>query len=302
MRTVIAALVALAMLIAVPASTLARPLSDWSAAVQEQGINTVAAEGCPIESPDGLQLYIASNRSGGTANPDPNDIWVARRSAIGAPWGPLANAGIPVNSTAADYCPTPLTGKRLLFVSTRAVSGACGAGDIYLARRNPAKGWSTPRNLGCALAGAGPNFPTGEFGPSLVETAQGTFLYFSSAGTGGDQDIYRSEMTGDWTFGPPSVVDELSTDFDDFMPNVRRDGLEVVFNSNRPGGFGMQDIYVATRSSTADAWSAPVNLGAAVNTGGSETRASLSGDGLRLHFGRDGDIYVSERSKVTGGD
>jgi hypothetical protein len=48
-------------------------------------------------------------------------------------------------------------------------------------------------------------------------------------------------------------------------------------------------------------WSTPVNLGGNVNTLGNETRASLSGDGHRLHFGRDGDVYVSERSTVPAG-
>jgi hypothetical protein len=52
------------------------PFGTWGPTVAESGINTGAAEGCPIESPDGLSLYIASNRAGGTGMPDPNDIWV----------------------------------------------------------------------------------------------------------------------------------------------------------------------------------------------------------------------------------
>jgi hypothetical protein len=32
-----------------------------------------------------------------------------------------------------------------------------------------------------------------------------------------------------------------------------------------------------------------------VNTAGNETRSSLSRDGERLHFGRDGNIFVSTR-------
>ena len=46
-------------------------------------------------------------------------------------------------------------------------------------------------------------------------------------------------------------------------------------------------------------WTPPVNLGA-VNTDGTEQRATLSQDGKRLYFGRvpvngTSDIYVSER-------
>lgn len=285
--------------IAAPHAALAddgRLGGDWSSATPEIGVNTTAAEGCPIESPDGLSLYIASNRAGGTADPDPNDIWVFHRPTIDGPWGPAENLGQPVNSLAADYCPTPLRGKRLLFVSSRL--GGCGGGDIYLARDNPAHGWAV-EHLGCAVDGSGPNFPGGEFGPSLVETAEGTLLYFSSDGfdIGGDQDIYVSRRGPDGRFGPPTLVAELSTPAHDFMPNVRKDGLEIVFNSNRggPTSFGGQDVYRSTRRSTSDPWSPPVNLGASVNTAGNETRASLSWDGRRLHFGRDGDIYVSWR-------
>jgi Tol biopolymer transport system component len=79
------------------------------------------------------------------------------------------------------------------------------------------------------------------------------------------------------------------------MPNVSKDGLEIVFASTRQGG--AFDIYGSTRSSVGDPWSSPVNLGPAVNTDAGETRPSLSWDGERLYFGRAGEIYVSERAK-----
>lgn len=293
---VIVVAVATLLLLAAPAGATARSFGDWELAVPEPGVNTGAAEGCPIESPDGLSLYIASNRAGGTANPDPNDIWVFHRPSIDGAWGGADNLGQPVNSAAADYCPTPLHGNALLFVSTR--PGGCGGGDIYLGRENPAHGWSI-RNLGCDATGSGPNFPGGEFGPSLVETAEGTVLFFSSDGyeVGGDQDIYMSRQRADGTFAPATPVAELNTSVHEFMPNVRKDGLELVFNSNRAGGLGGQDVYMARRASTVAPWSPPINLGGLVNTAGNETRSSLSWDGTRLHFGRDGDIFVSSRPR-----
>jgi hypothetical protein len=285
-----------AILLIAPSSISAGSFGTWGLAAAESGVNTGAAEGCPIESPDGLSLYIASNRAGGTGSPDPNDIWVFHRESIGGPWGAAENLGAPVNSPFADYCPTPLRGNALLFVSSR--PGGCGGGDIYLGRQNPARGWSI-QNLGCAATGSGPNFPGGEFGPSLVETGEGTFLYFSSDGfdVGGDQDIYVSRQRADGSFEPETAVAELNTAVHDFMPNVRKDGLELVMNSNRAGGFGGQDVYTSTRARTTDPWSTPVNLGPNVNTTGNETRSSLSWDGSRLHFGRDGDIQVSTRER-----
>jgi hypothetical protein len=88
-------------------------------------------------------------------------------------------------------------------------------------------------------------------------------------------------------------------------PNVRRGGLEIVFNSNRPGTLGGQDLYSATRESIEDPWSTPVNLGPMVNTSNNETRGSFWG-GETLYFGRtpgpegSTDIYVTTRERHGG--
>lgn len=291
--------VSLALLLAaIPAGVVGKQFTAWGAAAAEVGINSAQADGCPIESSNGLQLFIASTRPGAVGGTtDPNDIWYAERASIDAPWSAPVHLPAPVNSAAADFCPTPLNGNGLLFVSNRGGTGSCGAGDMYFTRRNPVHGWSAPQNLGCAATGAGPNFPGGEFSPSLVETDAGTFLYFSSSGFGGDQNIYVSAMRADGTFAPATAVAELNTAANDQMPNVSRDGREIVFARDAAGNF---DIYTSTRASASDPWSAPWPLGANVNTAASETRPSLSGDGERLHFGRLGDVYVSTRTKVTG--
>jgi len=80
------------------------------------------------------------------------------------------------------------------------------------------------------------------------------------------------------------------------MPNVSRDGREIVFASSRPGGFGATDVYTSTRRCADGTWRDPVNVGASVNTAAGESRPSLSGDGKRLYFGRSGDIFVSQRA------
>lgn len=286
----------------------AKRLTDWGNATVVANVDAPAvADGCPIESPDGTQLYIASKRGlGGVADTD-QDIWVASRPDETSDFGAPTILPSPVNSDADDFCPTPLRGGYLLFVSTRGGTDAygttaCGAGgDIYLTRQSPATGaWEAPRNLGCAPTG--PNLASSEFGPSVVETDDGTILFFSSGGAPGSntQDIYMSWQRPDGSFGPATAVAELNTASDDMMPNVSKDGRELVLASNRAGGAGGFDIWSTTRASVDDPWSAPVDLGPAVNGTGGETRPSLSWDGERLYFGRDGVIYVSHRSMVTG--
>ena len=270
----------------------------WGAPTAVTAANTAAHDGCPIESPNGKQLFIASNRPGGHGK---NDIWVAERPNKKAAWGPMENLGPAINTADHEFCPTPLGGGWLLFVSDRAACGATPGmtppvGDIYLTRRLRDGTWTTPHNLGCVADGSGPNFTGGEFGPSLVTTPGGTYLYFSSTGTSGNHDIYRSRRNSDGTFGTPHGVAELNTAAVDQMPNVSADGSEIVFASNRGGNM---DIWTATFNPSTGRWSSPVPV-AAVNTAEPETRPSLSGDGSRLYFGRGAvaDVYVSVRAEI----
>jgi len=284
--------------------------SAWSVALPVAEVNDLAVDGCPIESRDGLSLYIASFRTGGLGG---NDIWAADRASKDEPFGQPQNLGGPVNSGANDFCPTPIYGSYLMFVSELPSDAAAGlptcgtgpgSGDMYIVRRNAAFGWGEPQHLGCVENGTGPNSAAAEFSPSLVELKDGTYLYFSSS-VSGNQDIYRSKRRANGSFSPPSPVVELNTEFDDRMPNVRSDGLEIVYSSNRPvdskgtASFGSFDVYVAKRTSTSKPFSAPVNLGPGVNTVGSETRSTISWDHRRLYFGRDGEIQSATRSKIA---
>jgi hypothetical protein len=114
-----------------------------------------------------------------------------------------------------------------------------------------------------------PNGPLDEQGPSYVELDGDAFLFFSSGSAVVPGDIYVSERLGNGSFGPAFPVAELNSAGNDIQPNVRKDGLEIVFSSNHayPGAQGLQDVYASTRESIEDPWSTPVNLGTAVNTG-----------------------------------
>jgi hypothetical protein len=275
----------------------------WSKAAPVAEVNHPGfPDGCPIESRDGLSLYIASNRTGTLGA---NDIWAADRASKSDPFGEPQNLGAPVNTAAADFCPTPIYGNYLMFVSERPGPETCGAGpglgDMYMIRRNAAFGWGEPQHLGCIENGTGPNSAAAEFSPSLVSRG-GTYLYFSST-VSGNHDIYVSKRGKNGQFGPPSPVTELNTEFDDRMPNISRDGLEVVFSSTRPvdangaPSYGSFDVFYARRDNTSMPFSAPVNLGPDINTAGSETRSTISWDLKRLYFGRDGEIQSSSRQR-----
>jgi hypothetical protein len=314
---VVVGIAVLMMSLAAAAAAVAGPhLSSWTTAQKideiagnSSELNTPFVDGCPIQSPDGLDLYMASNRPRfpGDTRTD-LDIWVAHRPSTDAPFGAPVNLGEPINSTADDFCPTPVRGRGLFFVSREALPGACGLGDIYFTRRDPSGGWAEPEHLACSPEG--PNSALDEQGPSYVELDGGAFLFFSSSSAVVPGDIYVSERLAEGSFGPASPVVELNSTGNDIQPNVRKDGLEIVFSSNHgyPGAQGLQDVYVSIRASIDDPWSTPVNLGTTVNTAASETRPSLSWKALTLLFGRapgpegSSDIYVSTRDKLTGSD
>ncbi len=251
----------------------AKHFGDWGAPVNAESIpgtspelNTTSNEGYPILSPNGLSLYIVSDRPGGLGG---LDIWVARRAHKHDPWGAPENL------------------------------------DIYFTRSEH-DAWDEPQNLGCEI-----NSAASEAGPSYFEDECGqAILYFSSFRAGGftadigppDSDIYFSV-----DFSSPQLAPGVNTAFNDNRPNVRKDGREIVFDSNRPGGFGLQDIWTASRDTTDDDWLTPTNLGPLVNSALTDARPTLSRDGLTMFFGSNragtqglSDIYMTSREKLKG--
>ncbi len=303
MRTLVAAGLATAVATASVAVALAGQkdrYSPWEGAAAVAGqVNTAAMEGCPIVSPDGLSLYIASNRAGGVAGNTANDIWIARRTDVSAPWGAPVNMGEPVNSASSDYCPSPMGDDEFLFVSTRPTDSngtpSCGGADMY--RLDRSGGVAKAVNLGCTVNSKG-----SEWSPYLLQADGKTWLYFSSDGFGGKggQDIFRSRLRAGG-FEAPVEQPRLNTTYNEFRPNLRKDGLEIVFDSDRPGGIGATDVFSSTRATLHSNWDEPwpVTSGG-VNSAAGESRASLSWDGTTLFVGRAGDIYTATRTKLGG--
>lgn len=88
-------------------------------------------------------------------------------------------------------------------------------------------------------------------------------------------------------------------------PFVTKGGSSLYFGSDRPGGSGQIDIWVAGWNDLEANWDPPVNLGPTVNSAGSDWYPSLSRDQHWLFFvsNRGGsfggyDIWASHRANV----
>jgi serine/threonine protein kinase len=101
-------------------------------------------------------------------------------------------------------------------------------------------------------------------------------------------------------FGEPvNLGPMINSPNSEMTPSISAGDLEIYFCSDRQDSQGGWDIWMATRASTSDEWSAATNVGPPVNTSGMEWMPSISADGLELYFCRgdwgQGDIYVATR-------
>jgi hypothetical protein len=284
--------------------------SDWSAPVNlGPVVNSPFNDQHPAISPDGLSLYITSDRPGGFGD---FDIYVSQRASVDSDWGPPQNLGANINTEFVDGVPTiSADGHRMYFGSER--PGGFGGSDIWVSfREDPTDdfGWQYPVNLG-----SGVNTEKDEDGPTIFENRHPglTTLYFTRCmtppcGFGNPNekwDIHVSVLNEDGTFGTAVRVDELSSGYRDTRTAIRNDGLELFLTSSRPGGFGGIDLWVSTRERTTAPWSVPLNLGPVVNTAAKEGAPALSCDGTTLYFysNRPGgfgqnDLYVTTRTEL----
>jgi WD40-like Beta Propeller Repeat len=104
---------------------------------------------------------------------------------------------------------------------------------------------------------------------------------------------------------PVDLGPDVNSVYDEGGPAISKDGLSLYFNSDRPGGFGNQDIWVSQRSREDEPWSPAQNLGPTVNTAGLEAIPAFSRDGHWMFFNsnRGGgfgqiDLWASYRAHV----
>ena len=92
----------------------------------------------------------------------------------------------------------------------------------------------------------------------------------------------------------PGTDAAFNTSFLDGCPLMSRDGKKFYMASNRPGGEGKIDIWVASRESESEPWGAPVNVGRPINSADDDFCPTIDRDGHRFFF-------VSDRATWAGG-
>ena len=173
---------------------------------------------------------------------------------------------------------TWLDGYRMRLVFVGLVAGiALGSGtargDFF---------FGEPTKLGALI-----NTPYDDLQPSI--SADGWSLYFSSTRPGGYGgafgDIWvamREKVNDPWGM-PVNLGPKVNSSYTD-SARISPDGLTLFIDSDRPGGYGGYDIWIATRETLEDDWGSPVNPGETVNSLAHEQAPSVTADGLELYF------------------
>lgn len=159
-----------------------------------------------------------------------------------------------------------------------------------------------PVNLGPTV-----NSPLIDRGPCI--STDGLSLFFSSTRSGGigaDDLWVAGRATVSESFGPPvHLGSTVNSGFVDGWPTVSSDGLSLFFASDRRGGFGNFDLWMAGRASVSEPFGAAINLGPTVNSAFGDSTPAISTDGRILFFASnrpggfgDSDIWMVTRPSI----
>ena len=161
--------------------------------------------------------------------------------------------------------------------------------------------FSAPQNMG-------PNINAIEMDQTPALAPNGLSLYFTSARAGqGGSDIWVSQRPNTAVLWGPAINigTAVNTASNDTVAAISSDGLEMLLTSNRPGGSGGPDLYIARRTDPNNdfGWTTPYNLGTAVNSSlqdvGLAFFVDLPNDARSIYFWSDrsepglGNIYQS---------
>jgi hypothetical protein len=206
----------------------------------------------------------------------------------------IKNLGEVINSPSSEYFPSVfLNDSSMIF--TRRVDQERNE-DFYFSTFNNNQ-WSKALPLSGKV-----NTGYNEGGQKI--TNDGSLMVFTGCnypeGRGSCDIYYAFQEHGVWSERKP-MGEGINSEFWESAPCLSPDKSTLYFSSNRPGGYGGMDIYVAY-SNGKGSWSEPKNLGSSINTSGDEMFPFIHSDNISLYFTSNGwqgmggsDIFVARK-------
>jgi len=215
-----------------------------------------------------------------------------------------------INTKTLEYAPV-IYGDQLVFTSTRPTAGSPMTkwrnekeqfSDLYVADKSNYDGFINVRRL------PGKTSSPVHDGVAAINK-DGTELFFTRSNKNGKNEnniinlkIYSAQLVNNlW-----QNVQELPINDEHFSnchPSLSKDGSQLIFASNRPGGFGGMDLYCSKNINGV--WQHPENLGPNINSASNELFPFLAANGV-LYFSSNNenslggmDIFRAEQATET---
>jgi hypothetical protein len=185
--------------------------------------------------PDGLEAFVASDRSGTIGG---SDIFRATRAISSSSWGAFSDLAV-VNGTTGDYDPH-LEGDGLtLWFSPTNRSGGSGKQDLFYAVRT-----STTSAFGAPVPATVLNSNQNDWNESLTD--DGLVIVFQSDRGGSDHLYYSTRASRSSAFAAPAVLTALDPYISTLIdPFLSPDGCSLYFSAALSDA-GSYDLYVVT--------------------------------------------------------
>ncbi len=221
----------------------------------------------------------------------------------------IQNLGSPPNSEAAEYSPVITSDEEKLIFTYRGKESTGGLVDAHLISdpkgdytedvfmsKKIDKVWQKPESIKSI------NTNDNDAAIAFSSDQKQLFLYkYTDAGKG---DIYVSEYDGDKFSKPQALKGEVNTTNWEGSLSISVDGNKIFFSSDRPGGQGGKDLYVAFKQADGS-WGKVKNLGDKINTKLDEDAPFIHPDGRTLVFSSEGhntmgdfDIFSSDMNDL----
>lgn len=211
----------------------------------------------------------------------------------------IEDLGKNVNSEFADYAPNISADESVLVFTSRRPepNGSNTLADdleyyeeILMSKRVNGQ-WQPSMNVGGPLNTAFHNANI-----SLSPNGKEMFVYSDENGG----DLYETELGDDSKWEKPKRLNGfINSPYLENSAAVTSDDKKLFFVSDRPGGYGGTDIYVAFKNKRGE-WAEVQNLGSVINTDRDEEDVFVSANGQHIYFSSNGhagmgdlDIYRS---------
>lgn len=212
----------------------------------------------------------------------------------------ITNIGREINSEFEDYAPVLNPNESEIIFTTRRREGNTFENvaldnkpyeDVFFADKSGGS-WQRAKNIG-------PPINTKYSDSNLMLSPDGNTLFiYRDEGNG---DIFQSIKGSDGKWSEPKPLPGIiNSSYRESSVSITSDGKTLYFASERPGGFGGSDIYIATKGNGND-WSRVKNAGTNINSEFDEDGPFITADAKTLYFSSKGkkgmggfDIFKTE--------